>query len=238
MVRSFLWNTLWWCQAKGLSKPVQHFIQHHKNAMLDEMLDWFASLQNFQILKKEEKKCVGWCWMKFDRYQTFHPTFAARSKDVIFRNQSFFMLYIWLYIYVRQLQDVKIRMMIRLNCRLKTLEFVNRKFHFDAFRNQIILQIRTVEQTRKNVLQQWQWRRYSKRKSICSNQRGDLIEKLLKISNVHSRACWFFVVWIQKLIQQHNHHSRSPFVHHFVFKEWMNVWTSECWIKRSNKPRI
>ena len=25
------------------AKPIQHFIQHGKNAMLDEMLDWFAS---------------------------------------------------------------------------------------------------------------------------------------------------------------------------------------------------
>ena len=24
------------------AKPIQHFIQHGKNAMLDEMLDWFA----------------------------------------------------------------------------------------------------------------------------------------------------------------------------------------------------
>ena len=25
------------------AKPIQHFIQHGENAMLDEMLDWFAS---------------------------------------------------------------------------------------------------------------------------------------------------------------------------------------------------
>ena len=25
------------------AKPIQHFIQHGKNVMLDEMLDWFAS---------------------------------------------------------------------------------------------------------------------------------------------------------------------------------------------------
>ena len=25
-----------------MCKPVQHFIQHHENTMLDEMLDWFA----------------------------------------------------------------------------------------------------------------------------------------------------------------------------------------------------
>ena len=25
--------------AKGLAKPIKHFIQHNKNAMLDEMLD-------------------------------------------------------------------------------------------------------------------------------------------------------------------------------------------------------
>ena len=28
------------------AKPIQHFIQHGKNAMLDEMLDWFASAFN------------------------------------------------------------------------------------------------------------------------------------------------------------------------------------------------
>ena len=33
-------------QSKGRSKPVQHFIQHHVFAMLDEMLEWFAQLQN------------------------------------------------------------------------------------------------------------------------------------------------------------------------------------------------
>ena len=31
---------------QGRSKPVQHFIQHHVFAMLDEMLEWFAQLQN------------------------------------------------------------------------------------------------------------------------------------------------------------------------------------------------
>ena len=30
----------------GRSKPVQQFIQHHVFAMLDEMLEWFAQLQN------------------------------------------------------------------------------------------------------------------------------------------------------------------------------------------------
>ena len=30
----------------GWSKPVQHFIQRHVFAMLDEMLEWFAELQN------------------------------------------------------------------------------------------------------------------------------------------------------------------------------------------------
>ena len=28
------------------AKPIQHFIQHGKNAMLDEMLEWFASAFN------------------------------------------------------------------------------------------------------------------------------------------------------------------------------------------------
>ena len=32
--------------SKGRSKPVQYFIQHHVFAMLDEMLEWFAPLQN------------------------------------------------------------------------------------------------------------------------------------------------------------------------------------------------
>ena len=32
------------------AKPIQHFIQHAENAMLDEMLDWFAS-----ALKREQK---------------------------------------------------------------------------------------------------------------------------------------------------------------------------------------
>ena len=32
--------------SKDPSKPVQHFIQHHVFAMLDEMLEWFAQLQN------------------------------------------------------------------------------------------------------------------------------------------------------------------------------------------------
>ena len=31
---------------KGWNKPVQHFIQHHVFALLDEMLEWFAPLQN------------------------------------------------------------------------------------------------------------------------------------------------------------------------------------------------
>ena len=31
-------------QYKDRSKPVQHFIQHHVLAMLDEMLEWFAQL--------------------------------------------------------------------------------------------------------------------------------------------------------------------------------------------------
>ena len=31
---------------KGLSKPGQHFIQHHVFAMLDEMLEWFAQLKD------------------------------------------------------------------------------------------------------------------------------------------------------------------------------------------------
>ena len=31
---------------KDRSKLVQHFIQHHVFAMLDEMLEWFAQLQN------------------------------------------------------------------------------------------------------------------------------------------------------------------------------------------------
>ena len=31
---------------KGLSKPVQHFIQHHVFAMLDEMLKCFAQLKD------------------------------------------------------------------------------------------------------------------------------------------------------------------------------------------------
>ena len=52
---------------------------------------------------------------------------------------------VWLYIYVQQLQDVKIRMLIRSNRRLKAFEFVNRTFYFDAFRNQIILQIRAEQ---------------------------------------------------------------------------------------------
>jgi len=73
-------------------KPVQHFIQHRIFVMLDEMLDWFAHLQNFEILKKEEKKCVGLCWMKFVRYQTFHPTISARSKKVFNQKALFFML--------------------------------------------------------------------------------------------------------------------------------------------------
>ena len=30
-------------QILGSAKPIQHFIQHGKNAILDEMLDWFAS---------------------------------------------------------------------------------------------------------------------------------------------------------------------------------------------------
>ena len=30
----------------GQSKPVQYFIQNHVFAMLDEMLEWFALLQN------------------------------------------------------------------------------------------------------------------------------------------------------------------------------------------------
>ena len=31
--------------SKGLVKPIQHFIQHNKNAMLDEMLDRFNRTQ-------------------------------------------------------------------------------------------------------------------------------------------------------------------------------------------------
>ena len=38
------------------AKPIQHFIQHGKNAMLDEMLDWFASA--FRIIY------LYFCWWK------------------------------------------------------------------------------------------------------------------------------------------------------------------------------
>ena len=31
--------------SKGLVKPIQHFIQHNKNAMMDEMLDRFNRTQ-------------------------------------------------------------------------------------------------------------------------------------------------------------------------------------------------
>ena len=118
--------------------------------MLDEMLDWFASLQNFQILKKEEKKCVGWCWMKFDRHQTFHPTFAARSKNVIFSYK-----------------------MWKFECR-KSSNLTIECFILMRFETRSFCKLGQNRATRKNVLQQW--RRYRKRKSICSNQRGNLIE--------------------------------------------------------------
>ena len=49
-------------------------------------------LEIFEIFKKEGKNRVGWCWMKIDRDQTFHPTFSATSKSTSAWIVSFFML--------------------------------------------------------------------------------------------------------------------------------------------------
>ena len=40
--------------AKGWRKCIQHFIQHRKLSMLDEMLDAFESFQNKKIKKKKK----------------------------------------------------------------------------------------------------------------------------------------------------------------------------------------
>ena len=46
--------------SKGLAEPIQHFIQHNKNVMLDEMLDRFNRTQKHQKKKKS-------CCMKKNR---------------------------------------------------------------------------------------------------------------------------------------------------------------------------
>ena len=48
--------------SKGLDKPIQQFIQHSKNAMLDEKLDRFNRTQKQQTKKKSctmDKNRVG-----------------------------------------------------------------------------------------------------------------------------------------------------------------------------------
>ena len=47
-------------EPKDLVKTIQHFIQHNKNAVLDEMLDRFNRSKNSKIEKimlHEEKLC-------------------------------------------------------------------------------------------------------------------------------------------------------------------------------------
>ena len=64
---------------KGLVKPIQHFIQHNKNTMLNEMLDRFSKTQKEQKKKKScsmKKNRVG---RKFDCEQIFQPTFSGSS---------------------------------------------------------------------------------------------------------------------------------------------------------------
>ena len=58
-----------WSDGRG--KCIQHFIQHRKFCMLNEILEAFAVLP--------EKKHVGWCWMKFELDQTLNPTFLHSS---------------------------------------------------------------------------------------------------------------------------------------------------------------
>ena len=67
------------------AKPIQHFIQHRKNAMLDEMLDWFASAFNIPF-----KKCV----IKniFFKTQTSFKS-KGRSKPVQHFIQHFFCMF-------------------------------------------------------------------------------------------------------------------------------------------------
>ena len=54
----------------GRSKPVQHFIQHHVFAMLDEMLEWFAQLQIYKVSKKKKKIMLDEVCSR----TKFHPT--------------------------------------------------------------------------------------------------------------------------------------------------------------------
>ena len=44
---------------KGRLKCIQHFIQHRKFFMLDEMLDAFEMSEIFKKIQKEEKNYVG-----------------------------------------------------------------------------------------------------------------------------------------------------------------------------------
>ena len=59
---------------KGRRKCIQHFIQHRKFSMLDEVLDAFESFQN---LEKYKKKKIIWSLLSiklFIQHFLFHPT--------------------------------------------------------------------------------------------------------------------------------------------------------------------
>ena len=88
--------------------------------------------------------------MKFDRHQTFHPTFAARSKNVSLEISNFSCWTGLVVFYVQQLQVLRIRMLICSNNRSKKFEFDNRMFYFNAFRNQIILQTKVEQGNTQN----------------------------------------------------------------------------------------
>ena len=63
------------------AKPIQHFIQHGKNAMLDEMLDWFASALNQHIgLVFPEVASCEFCKFecKFFTFITLNPSSRTR----------------------------------------------------------------------------------------------------------------------------------------------------------------
>ena len=54
-----VYTTVYSTGHKGRRKCIQHFIQHRKCSMLNEMLDAFESFQNLEKNKKEEKNHVG-----------------------------------------------------------------------------------------------------------------------------------------------------------------------------------
>ena len=58
--------------SNGLVKPIEHFIQHNRNVMLDEMLDGFLTEhKNSKKKKKKSSLTVSKC---FIQHSQAHPT--------------------------------------------------------------------------------------------------------------------------------------------------------------------